>query len=123
MAWNRRVIYRLSDGMVLSDHQEQGDILEMTLAEELAFQPSLAGVDISTVGEFHWTSPDAAVEAEFASKVLTGVDISVTPHTLVFSEPPLPEPVQTDRDYIIELEDEVLELNYQMVLAENGVTE
>lgn len=82
----RKLYYDLPTGAVLESHMRQGDVRMTTFAEDCAALPSLAGRTEADTGCIVWTEPDTAVEAGFAACTCVSVDVTQTPHVVIFEE-------------------------------------
>ena len=82
----RKLYYDLPTGAVLESHMRQGDVRMTTFAEDAAVLPTLSGCTEEGVGCMVWTEPDAAVEAAFAACTCVSVDVTQTPHVVIFEE-------------------------------------
>lgn len=86
----RKLYYDLTTGAVLSSHMRQGSVRMTTFAEDINVLPELAGRTEADTGCMVWTEADAEIEAAFAAATSVTVDVTQTPHTLVFDYTPLP---------------------------------
>ena len=94
----RKLYYDLETGAVLSSHMRQGNVKMTTFAEDTAALPELAGRTEADTGCMVWESPDAEIEAAFADATGVSVDVTQTPHAVVFDHTPLPvepDPVES----------------------------
>ena len=82
----RKLYYDPATGDVLESHMRQGDVRMTTFAEDAAVLPTLSGRTEEGVGCMVWTEPDEAVEAAFAACSGVSVDVTQTPHAVVFKE-------------------------------------
>ena len=82
----RKLYYDPDTGDVLESHMRQGDVRMTTFAEDCVALPSLAGRSEADTGCMLWTEPDEAVEAAFAACSGVSVDVTQTPHAVVFKE-------------------------------------
>lgn len=80
----RKLYYDLTTGTVLSSHMRQGSVRMTTFAKDVAALPELAGRTEADTGCMVWTEPDAETEAAFAACTGITVDVTQTPHAVVF---------------------------------------
>jgi hypothetical protein len=93
----RKLYYDLATGEVLSSHMRQGSVRMTTFDEDVAALPELAGRTEADTGCMVWESPDAETETAFAAASGVSVDVTQTPHALVFDYTPAvvePDPVE-----------------------------
>lgn len=86
----RKLYYDLETGTVLESQMRQGDVVMTTFAEDAEVLSSLAGRTEADTGCMVWETPDAETEAAFAAATGVSVDVTQTPHALVFDYTPLP---------------------------------
>ena len=102
----RKLYYDLSTGAVLSSHMRQGSVKITTFAEDAASLPELAGRTEADTGCMVWETPNAETEAALTAATGVSVDVTQTPHQLVFDYTPLPvepDPVETMEEALNEL--------------------
>lgn len=92
----RKLYYDLTDGTVLESHMRQGSVRMTTFAEDVAALSSLAGRTEADTGCIVWTEPDTEIETAFANATGVRVDVSATPHTLLFDYTPME--IETEPD-------------------------
>ena len=85
----RKLYYDKTTGEVLSSHMRQGSVKMTTFAEDTAALPELAGRTEADTGCMVWESPDAEIEAAFADATGVSVDVTQTPHAVVFDYTPV----------------------------------
>ena len=102
----RKLYYDIETGVVLSCHMRQGSVRMTTFAEDAAALPELAGRTEADTGCMVWTEPDAETEAAFIAATGVSVDVTQTPHQLVFDYTPLP----VEPDPVAEMETALNEL-------------
>lgn len=86
----RKLYYDKTTGEVLSSHMRQGNVKMTTFAEDVETLPELAGRTEADTICMMWTEPDAALEEAFSKATGVTVDVSVTPHQIVFDYTPVP---------------------------------
>lgn len=87
----RKLYYDLTTGAVLSSHMRQGDVRMTTFAEDAAALPELAGRTEADTGCMVWDAYDEDTEAAFAAATSVCVDVTHTPHLVVFDYTPVEE--------------------------------
>lgn len=90
----RKLYYDLTTGTVIRSSMMQGDVRLTTTAEDMAVLPELAeyATDPANLGVMVWTDPDLAVEDAMTRATGISVDVTVTPHAIVYDFTPLPDP-------------------------------
>lgn len=83
----RRHFYDLSTGETLHSYMMQGYI------KPVAIEQDAENYNLENYGVFEWTEPDEQIEKNFLEAYDVIVDVSKTPHELVFDFTPPPEPV------------------------------
>ena len=91
----RKLYYHTQTGEVLHSFMAQGAVRLTTTEEDAAAIPALVEAG-DALGVFVWTEPDAQVEANMAAATGIRVDVSGTPHTIVYDYTPLPEEATLD---------------------------
>ena len=109
----RRLYYNLETGEIILSYYQTGSIVILDKEDELRIFPELQGYSIDELGVFEWLEPDEEVEAKMRGRYRVSVDISKTPHEVVFTE--LPEPEPTPEGDVATVED------YERALQELGV--
>ena len=92
----RKLYYDLVSGRALSSFSLEGDVYLTTFAEDTGSFFELSGRTEANTGCMVWNAPDAETEANFASATSVSVDVTQTPHALVFDYTPIepaPDPV------------------------------
>lgn len=92
----RRHYYELTNGRTLWTYMASGTLVARSVEEELAAVPELKNRAPETIGTMEWLEPVEDIEAKFNGAYDVAVDISATPHALVFTERPKPEPIPED---------------------------
>lgn len=108
----RKLYYDSTTGTVLSSHMRQGSVRMTTFAEDVASLPELAGRTEEDTGCMVWETPNAETEAAFAAATGVSVDVTQTPHALVFDYTPIEgeaDPVEVMAEALNELGVEVYE--------------
>lgn len=80
----------------------------------LDFAEAFPHIDVETIGLMEWLEPDEEIEAKMNGNYTVTVDVTVTPHQLVFTEIPEPEPIPED-------EQNATVEDYEAALKELGV--
>lgn len=92
----RKLYYDLGTGEVLESYMRQGDVIMTTFAEDVATLPPLEGRTESDTGCMVWTKPDAEIEKGFEGATGVSVDITQTPHKIVWDYTPIEVPEYPD---------------------------
>ena len=93
----RKLYYDTTTGVVIRSSMMQGHVRLTTTAEDMAALPELAAYADApdNLGVMVWTEPDATVEDCMSRATGISVDVSVTPHVIVYDYTPLPDPEPT----------------------------
>lgn len=87
----RKLYYDITTGAVLESHVRQGKVRMTSFEEDAAALPSLAGRSENDTGCMVWTEPDAEIESGFAAATGVSVEVTQTPHKIVFDYTPIEE--------------------------------
>lgn len=83
----RRHFYDLNTGETLQSYMMQGHIKPKTVEEDAKNN------NLENYSVFEWTEPNEQIENNFMTSYDVTVDVTKTPHELVFDfTPPVPEP-------------------------------
>ena len=90
----RKLYYDAQTGTVVRSSMMQGHVRLTSKAEDMAALPELAAYAEApeNLGVMVWTEPDAQVEDCMSQATKITVDVTVTPHQIVYDFTPLPEP-------------------------------
>ena len=82
----RRIYYDLITGEIIDSYFAVG--LESVLPIENDFENhiQLSGRTLENTGFFEWTEPDEEIESKMTVRYELSIDVSKTPHELVFTE-------------------------------------
>lgn len=83
----RRHFYDLNTGETLHSYMMQGHIKPVTAEQDAE------NYNLTNYGVFEWTTPNEQIENNFMTAYGVTVDVTKTPHELVFDFTPPPEPV------------------------------
>lgn len=90
----RRLYYNLSGGSVIYNYSMEGSFEYVdSETEKILFFPDR---DVLNIGSFEWLEPDEEIEMKMNGDYDVSVDVSVSPHKLVFTERVIPEPSDDD---------------------------
>lgn len=95
----RRFYYDLETGKEITYYvqiQYGGTLIVNTFEKDFEIYKSLEGRSFENTGVFEWFEPDEEIELKFNGNYNVSVDVSVTPHQLVFTEIPKPEELPED---------------------------
>ncbi len=92
----RKLYYDLTTGEVLESHMRQGSVMMTTFEEDTAVLPTLNGRTEADTGCMVWTEPNAEIEMAFMMATNVSVDVTKTPHEVVFDYTPIEEPETPD---------------------------
>lgn len=98
MKYIRRIYYDLSTGEIAFFYTQFGEAINiMPLSHDFAVYPQLADRSEADTGCLEWLERDEALEAKLTSgEYVVTVDVTQTPHALIFTEPPVdPDPTLT----------------------------
>lgn len=98
MKYNNRIYYDLDTGDIIFFYTQSGEaIAVMPLSHDFAVYPQLADRNEADTGCLEWLERDEEMEAKLtSSEYIATVDVTQTPHALVFTEPPVdPTPTLT----------------------------
>lgn len=103
MKYILRIYYDLFSGEIVFFHTQSGEAFNiMPLSHDFAVYPQLADRTEDDTGCLEWLERDEDIEAKLTSgEYVARVDVTHTPHVLVFDEPPKnPDPELTDAELI-----------------------
>lgn len=92
----RKIYYDLLTGEVFSSHMRQGSVHMTTFEYDVASLPELAGRTEADTLCMVWTEPDPEIEAGFEGATGVSVDVTQTPHKIVWDYTPIDEPEEPD---------------------------
>lgn len=89
----RKLYYDLSTGAVVRSSMMQGHVKMTTTEHDMSVLPELAPYANApeTLGCMLWTQPDPDVEDCMSRATGLSVDVTQTPHVIVYDYTPLPE--------------------------------
>lgn len=87
----RKLYYDMLSGMVLSSRMMRGAVVITSRDEDIKTIPYLVPYQDhpQDLGLFQWTEPDPEVEKNMAVATGIRVDVSVTPHVIVYDFTPI----------------------------------
>lgn len=92
----RKLYYDLTNGNVLYSVMMQGDVKLTTFEQDATTLPSLKGRTEADTGCMVWAEPDPEIEAGFEGATGVSVDVTQTPHEIVWDYTPIEEPETPD---------------------------
>lgn len=92
----RKLYYNLFDGVVFESIMMEGNVRLTTFEQDTATLPSLEGRTKTDTGCMVWTEPDPEIEAGFEGATGVSVDVTQTPHKIVWDYTPIEEPESPD---------------------------
>ena len=110
----RRHYYDLNTGDTVWSYMVEGNIMRRSTLDELNTIPELNHRTQDDTGVFEWLEPNEEIESKFNGNYSVSIDVSTTPHALVFTEIPEPEPIPED-------EQPASPEDYETALEELGV--
>ncbi|MBQ8396716.1 MAG: hypothetical protein IJX53_00780 [Clostridia bacterium] len=93
-----RIFYDLTTGEIIFFYTQTGEAINiMPLSHDFAVYPQLADRTEADTGCLEWLERDEDLETKLTSgEYIATVDVTQTPHALVFTEPPVdPNPTLT----------------------------
>ena len=102
MKYIGRAFYDLDTNRVIFYYSQSGEFNITSLSHDLAVYPQLADRTEADTGCLEWRERDEDVEGKLiGGEYIARMDVSQTPHVLVFDEPPEdPDPELTDAELI-----------------------
>lgn len=101
MKYILRIYYDLASGEIVFFYTQSGEAITiMPLSHDFAVYPQLADRTKADTSCLEWFARDEDLEAKLTSgEYIAHVDVTQTPHVLVFEEPPEdPDPELTDAE-------------------------
>lgn len=102
----RRLFYNSTNGVLLYSYSAECNVEDNSLI--MRVEEAVPDQDPTTVGIMEWLERDEEVETKMNGDYDISVDVSATPHTLVFTEKPAQE--ETDEATIEDYEKALSEL-------------
>lgn len=105
----RKLYYDNSSGAVLRNMAMEGDVLVTPLEDDLERLPQLSPYrdNPGNLGLFLWTEPDPEAEENMAKATKVWVDVSETPHVIMYDFTPLDSGTLTSDEVVGILNGEV----------------
>lgn len=103
MKYILRIYYDLFSGEIVFFHTQSGEAFSvMPMSHDFAVYPQLAGRTEEDTGCLEWQERDDETEGKLVGgEYIARVDVTQTPHVLVFDEPSEdPDPELTDAELI-----------------------
>ena len=101
----RKLYYDTQTGAVVRSSMMRGHVRLTSLAEDMAVLPELApyAATPDTLGVMVWTEPDQEVEDCMSRATGVSVDVSQTPHQIIYDYTPVdpPAPQMSDAEIIL----------------------
>lgn len=110
----RRIYYNTLSGEILLNYSMNGDLMIVDTTKDIQFHRLNEYVLIEDIGVFEWLEPDEEIESKFNGGYSISIDVSTTPHQIIFTEIPEPEPIPED-------EQPASQEDYETALEELGV--
>lgn len=86
----RRYYYDKTSGNTVLSYSMDGDIRIQTVQQDYEFYTALSGRNTENTGLFEWLEKDPVIEQNFRDSYgRITVDVSQSPHTLVFDTTPI----------------------------------
>lgn len=128
MEFLRRIYYDLSTGDVILNYNQCGSVHNLSIEEEMNVHPQLSNRTLEDTGCMEWTTPVLEIEARIVNgSHRVSVDVSVTPHALVFTEieidpqdDPIEDRVDALEQALAQTDETAIEL-FEMQLAQDEI--
>ena len=117
----RKLYYDITTGKMLESYVRHGNVRMTTFEQDVSALPSLAGRTEADTGCMVWTEPDAEIETAFSAATGVSVDVTHTPHKIVYDYTPIEDDGAESENDTINFAQAYVDLLAEVVAKDNGL--